>query len=338
VLVINNAASTLGDGFTPFFINRGVHPRLPLTSPPLSSQCRRRGRGTAALCLADARAGVDSVRALCGGQQERKARLDAGRVETRAGLTQVGGRVLLRTEELLDAVDICKLLPRWDGPLTITACPSPDTSTLALLRRMQCSPMVNVDRLKPFHEQVGTSQAPGQVLDPGQEGEHKVELLLNCKTTRGVTHYLVRWRGHTSAANEWLRVEEALRSWPTAWRGWLSTRRALQPVPRATATSHGRRPSPLLLGSPTAGSGRFPAGARDRAPGRGTGGRSRAGCRHVSRRSDFSHVVGYSSSSPHGAAEVNTLLDTAAHGTVCWWQLLLSAGQPRGASPRRGNA
>ncbi len=33
VFAINNAALTLGDGLTPFFINRGAHPRLPLTAP-----------------------------------------------------------------------------------------------------------------------------------------------------------------------------------------------------------------------------------------------------------------------------------------------------------------
>ena len=30
---INNAASPLGDGLTPFFIDRGAHPRLPLSPP-----------------------------------------------------------------------------------------------------------------------------------------------------------------------------------------------------------------------------------------------------------------------------------------------------------------
>jgi hypothetical protein len=33
VFVINNAASTLGDGLTPFFIDRGAHPRLPMSAP-----------------------------------------------------------------------------------------------------------------------------------------------------------------------------------------------------------------------------------------------------------------------------------------------------------------
>jgi hypothetical protein len=46
------------------------------------------------------------------------------------------------------------------------------------------------------------------VSDVGQEGEHEVELLLNRRLVRGVMRYLVRWRGHTSADDEWLRAEE----------------------------------------------------------------------------------------------------------------------------------
>ncbi len=33
VFAINNAASTVGDGLTPLFIDRGAHPRLPLSAP-----------------------------------------------------------------------------------------------------------------------------------------------------------------------------------------------------------------------------------------------------------------------------------------------------------------
>ncbi len=40
---------------------------------------------------------------------------------------KVGDQVLLRTKELLDAADIGKLRPRWEGPFTlavrVTACP-----------------------------------------------------------------------------------------------------------------------------------------------------------------------------------------------------------------------
>jgi hypothetical protein len=84
---------------------------------------------------------------LMAAQATHKAQLDAERRDT---VFQVGDRVLLRTKELLDAADIGKLRPRWDGPFTVTACPSPNAYTLALPRKMRCSPTVNVDWLKPF--------------------------------------------------------------------------------------------------------------------------------------------------------------------------------------------
>ncbi len=93
----------------------------------------------------------------------------------------------------------------------VTACPSPNTFTLALERRMPlCSRTltVNVDLLKPFHERVDAPPALGPVSDVGQqEGKHEVELLLNRRTQWGVTRYLVRWCWHTSADDKWLRVE-----------------------------------------------------------------------------------------------------------------------------------
>ena len=132
---------------------------------------------------------------------------DAGGVDT---VFQVGGRVLLRIKELLHAADIGKLRPRWEGPFTVTACPSPNAYTHALPRRMRCSPTVNVDRLKPFFERVGAPPAPGPVSDPEQEGEHEAKLLLNRRRVRGVARRRVRWRGDTSADDEWLREEEQL--------------------------------------------------------------------------------------------------------------------------------
>jgi hypothetical protein len=76
-------------------------------------------------------------------QAERKAKLDVGRVDT---VSEVGDPVLLRTKEPLDAADIGKLRPRWDGPFAATACLSPAACSLALPRKMRCSRTVNVDR------------------------------------------------------------------------------------------------------------------------------------------------------------------------------------------------
>ncbi len=91
-------------------------------------------------------------------------------------------------------------------PFTVMVCQSPNSYMLVLQRRMLCSPKINMDLLKPFHAQVDAPPAPGQVSDQGQEGKHKVELLLNCKTKRGVTCHLVRWRGHWSHVDG-LRVD-----------------------------------------------------------------------------------------------------------------------------------
>ena len=97
---------------------------------------------------------------------------------------------------------------RLDGPLAVTACPSPNTYTLALPRKIRCSPTINVDRLKPFLARAGTPPAPGPVSNAGQEGGPEVELLLNCRAVRGRRRYLVLRRGLTSADDEWLRLEE----------------------------------------------------------------------------------------------------------------------------------
>ena len=86
----------------------------------------------------------------------------------------------------------------------MTACPSPNAYTLALPRKMRCSPTVNVDRLKPYFERAADLPPPGPSTDAAgqaREGEHEVELLLNRRTARvrrGVTRYLVRWRGHVA--------------------------------------------------------------------------------------------------------------------------------------------
>jgi hypothetical protein len=74
---------------------------------------------------------------------------------------------------------------------------------------MRYSSTVNVDRLKPYFARAADLPPPGPSTDAGQEGEQGVELLFNRRTVRGVTRYLVRWRGHTSADSDdkWLRFK-----------------------------------------------------------------------------------------------------------------------------------
>ena len=51
------------------------------------------------------------------------------------------------------------------------------------------------------------SPSLGRLRLPGRQ-EHEVELLLNRRVVRCVTSYLMRWRGNSSADDEWLQLEE----------------------------------------------------------------------------------------------------------------------------------
>ena len=145
---------------------------------------------------------------------------------------------------------------------------------------MRCSPTVNVYRLKPVFERAG-APAPEPVADLRQECEHEVERV------RGVTRYLVRWRGYSAR-------HCARRGWVTAATRWRSTmspsrrrsvrRRRPPPPPSAAASPPLRRlyPPPCHLlpwWSLRLASGWLPTPANGR---------------------DFSHVVRYGPPSPGG--------------------------------------
>ena len=79
---------------------------------------------------------------------------------------------------------------------------------------MRCSPAVNADRLKTFFELAGPLRPRGPSPSVTRS-EHEVELLLNRRRVRGVTRYLVRWRGHspptTSGCARMVHCRETLR-------------------------------------------------------------------------------------------------------------------------------
>ena len=125
VFAINNAASTLGGDLTPLFIGRGQHPRLPLSLPDL------RAAGLM-------KALEQEVRALLyAAQQERKAALDRGRVDTTFQVDQA----MLRAKELLDAAEVGRLRPRWEAPFPAAAVAGPGRPAQALLPSVRPAPL-----------------------------------------------------------------------------------------------------------------------------------------------------------------------------------------------------
>ncbi len=88
----------------PVFIDRGQHPHMPLSLPGLHSEEKPPAAYAARMKPLE-----QEVQVLRAGQQERKAVLDLGRVDT---VFQVGDQVWLRIRELLDVAKIGKLRPQ----------------------------------------------------------------------------------------------------------------------------------------------------------------------------------------------------------------------------------
>ena len=119
---INDSASALGSGYTPFYSDRARHLNPP-ASPDPATLC---GSGEAAahlICWVTA-----EVCALLQARQDRrKAELDAHRRDVQFA---VGDEVLLDTEHT--PLPSRPLSPRWMGPLKVLARPAPNTYTYRL--------------------------------------------------------------------------------------------------------------------------------------------------------------------------------------------------------------
>jgi hypothetical protein len=255
-----------------------------------------------------------------------------GRVDT---VFKVGDRVLLRTKDLrlLDAADIGTLRPRWDGPLHRDRLPEP--------QRLHPRAAAE-DALQPDGQRRPAQahpSAPGQVSNVGQEGErHAVELLLNRREVRGVTRYLVRWRGHTSADDEWLRREELAHCQEKVAEYDAATprRSAARRADPAAVPAAGHPAAPAL--APAAATLVPPAWFRLAATSEVLSVTALVGQTVLyrwpedgwvrgtvvgrSRTAGLSHVVRYGRASALGSAVVPSLLDAASHGPAGQWVLL----------------
>ena len=64
----------------------------------------------------------------------------------------INQQVWLSTENLCLTCASCKLSERWLGPYTIIGLAGPNAIELKLPKSMQIHPVVNVSRVKPYHD------------------------------------------------------------------------------------------------------------------------------------------------------------------------------------------
>ena len=186
---INDSASALGCGYTPFFADRGEHPRRPLTAPPAAS-------GTAP-ALGQALARVmrhitGEVRALLQEHQDERKRLwDCGR---RAVEFAVGDEVLLDTT-FAPLPSRGLLSARWMGPFKVAArCTAPNTYCLALPPTWRAHDEFNVERLRRYVG--GPDWMRG---DRPPRPRREVHQIIKYQLRRGKPSCLVLWDGEDAS-------------------------------------------------------------------------------------------------------------------------------------------
>jgi len=139
---INDAASPLGTGFTPFYADRGQHPRRPLALPSQGRPAEARGGEAVARLMEQV---TTEVRALLQERQDaRKARLDPGRQDVQL----VQGDLVLLDINSIQLQSLGLLSPSWQGPFLIVAQTALNTYKLTLPAAWKVENEFNVSRLR----------------------------------------------------------------------------------------------------------------------------------------------------------------------------------------------
>jgi hypothetical protein len=200
---INNAFHE-SIGTTPFRLNYGKDPRLPLSIPGSTSF-------PAASQFADRMAEglLQAKRCLQAAQQRQKLYYDSGRRDVSF---KEGEEVLLSTKHIHlrrtgDKSSTPKLLPKWIGPFKITKIIGKGAYQLELPHTMTVHPVFHVSLLKPYRSD-GRVQPP-DILICEEDGEEYflVERVLDHRIRKNgrarFCEYLVKWQGYGSEHNSW---------------------------------------------------------------------------------------------------------------------------------------
>jgi transposase InsO family protein len=202
---INNAEHS-STGFTPFMLNYGHHPYLPVSVlpefrvPAASSFVQRIQR-----LVAEARRTHRIA-------TERQARY--ANTKRKDVTFAPGDWVLLSAKNLRFKEGTPKLLPRWVGPFQVAKSVGGNSYELILPARWRIHDVFHVSRLERYRRD-GTVQPPppAEVLEG--EDEYEVEKILDHRKARRLHEFLVRWVGYSPEHDTW-ESEANLRNAPAA--------------------------------------------------------------------------------------------------------------------------
>jgi len=193
-----NNATNSSTGASPFFLNSGSHPNVPMslltpvsgTNPAVSDFVQSRSE---ALVLAK--------ESLAAAQERLIANEDCHRQDHDF---KVGDHILLNLENITLPADRTrtsqKLLARFAGPHTIVEQLSPVSFRLDLPPTMKIHPVFHVDRFRRYHPSPGelgprTPAKPAPVIIEEEE-EYVVEAIMEHRKHNNRMEYLLQWQGY----------------------------------------------------------------------------------------------------------------------------------------------
>lgn len=194
---INNAF-TPTIGTTPFLLNYGRNPRLPVSVAEPKVLKAQDWADRMIFGLAEAKRHIRLA------QERQKKHYDKNRRDV---TYHTGDQVFLNSRNISlrragDKSSTMKLMPKWLGPFTISEVIGKGAYRLELPETMRAHNVFNVVSLKPYLTD-GRAQPPPPLLIDGEE-EFFLELILQHSVDKnGALSYLVKWRGYGPEYNTW---------------------------------------------------------------------------------------------------------------------------------------
>jgi len=227
-------------GTTPFRLNNGRDPRLPLSLPltqtsPVPSAAQFADR---------MQEGLESAKKCLAAAQARQKRY-YDKCHREVSFT-TGEQVLLRSKNIHMRTaqgrrSTPKLLPKWLGPFTVDKPVGAVSYKLDLPASMKIHPVFHVSLLKPYLSD-GRVQPPGPILVDG-EAYFTIERVLDHRVNKRRRHaaqieYLVKWLDYGAEHNSWEPESSLLdvESGDTLLRYWDYV--GLEPPASVTSATH----------------------------------------------------------------------------------------------------
>lgn len=194
---MNNAVSA-STGQTPFYMNYGFHPTLPMSVPSDIANPAANETVEALTARLDR-----AKRCLQSAQARMKKAYDAKRKPV---TFEVGTPVLLSTKNIRAKLP-SKLLPKWIGPYPVTEVINSQAYRLQLPASMRIHDVFHVSLLKKYESTGKTNPPPIDWADDG--GAYwSVEKILAHKQVKGGRtpkyEYYVRWKGYGPDHDQWI--------------------------------------------------------------------------------------------------------------------------------------